>query len=51
MASGSHVCNPSCADFPIAPINNKIEATSKAGISISKNEIEIFVSSDAFAKI
>jgi len=22
IASGNHVCNPICADFPIAPINN-----------------------------
>ena len=25
IASGSQVCNPSCADFPTAPINNNIQ--------------------------
>jgi len=25
IASGSQVCNESCADFPIAPVNNKNE--------------------------
>lgn len=30
IASGSHVCNPIWADFPIAPINNKEQITLKA---------------------
>jgi hypothetical protein len=28
MASGNHVCNPTCADFPTAPINKNKETTS-----------------------
>jgi hypothetical protein len=28
IASGNQVCNPICADFPIAPINNKIQIAS-----------------------
>jgi hypothetical protein len=29
MASGNQVCSPSCADFPIAPINKKKHATDR----------------------
>ena len=39
IASGSHVCKPSCADFPIAPINSKMPATSRAGSDCPKNSI------------
>ena len=31
IASGSHTCRPSCADLPIAPMNNRMPITSKAG--------------------
>ena len=31
IASGNHVCNPICADFPMAPINNKEQMTFKTG--------------------
>jgi hypothetical protein len=27
IAQGNHVCNPICADFPTAPINNRIQIT------------------------
>ena len=27
MESGSHTCNGTCADFPMAPMNNKIQIT------------------------
>ena len=30
IASGSHVCRPSCADLPIAPMNSKKQVTSSA---------------------
>ncbi len=26
IASGSQVCSPSCADFPIAPMNSKMQS-------------------------
>ena len=51
MASGSQVCNPSWADLPIAPINNKIAATSNAGNSKPKNTIEVLEKSDALEKM
>ena len=51
IASGSHVCKPSCADLPIAPINSKIDASSKAGIEKPKNRISVFAISAAPAKI
>jgi len=31
IASGNHVCKPNCADFPIAPINNKKHKVSIVG--------------------
>src|SRR5262249_7621459 len=31
IASGSQVCNPSWADFPIAPINSRTQASSSDG--------------------
>ena len=33
IASGNQVCKPICADFPIAPINNKEQITVKTGKS------------------
>jgi len=29
IASGNHVCKPSCADLPILPINKKLQMQSK----------------------
>jgi hypothetical protein len=34
IASGNHVCNPICADFPIAPINSSVQMTSNNGSSL-----------------
>ena len=31
MASGNHVCNPICADLPIAPKNKRIPIMPKTG--------------------
>src|SRR5690242_17141061 len=31
IASGSQVCSPICADFPIAPMNSKTQASSNDG--------------------
>jgi hypothetical protein len=39
MASGNHVCNPICADFPIAPINNKVQIIGNTGSSVLHNVI------------
>jgi hypothetical protein len=33
IASGNHVCNPICADFPIAPINNNEQIIVRTGKS------------------
>jgi hypothetical protein len=32
IASGSHVCNPICADFPTAPRNKKIVTSSSISV-------------------
>jgi hypothetical protein len=38
MASGSQICNPSCADFPRAPQNNKNVITVSLSRSKPKKE-------------
>ena len=39
IASGSHVCKPSCADLPTAPTNKKIPITVNKLTSIFKKFI------------
>jgi len=41
MASGSHICKKSCADFPIAPRKNRKAMNSIALNSIARNVIEL----------
>jgi hypothetical protein len=38
MASGNQMCNPSCADFPKTPQNNRKETTLITEKSKQKNE-------------
>jgi hypothetical protein len=47
MASGNHVCNPICADFPMEPINKQRHIISKHGISKVKQVITALVKNGA----
>jgi len=51
IASGIHVCNPICADLPIAPINNREQITVKTGKSYPKNTKVEFTKKGAKGKI
>ena len=49
IASGSQVCRNSCADFPIAPMNNSTPIRLAAFTSIHKKLISVVASAGAAA--
>jgi hypothetical protein len=51
IASGSHVCNPICDDFPIEPINKNIHIRSRQYISISNKKIVVVLNNGVIANI
>ena len=51
IASGNQVCNPNCADFPIAPINNKKQINVKLWISKLNIKKVVFLKKGTNVKI
>ena len=51
IASGNHVCKSNCADFPIAPMNNKNAIKLAAFQSDHKKRTVVSASSGIFSKI
>ena len=50
IASGSQVCRPICADFPIAPTNSRMQASSSDDTCHPRKFIVVPTASGAFAK-
>ena len=48
IASGSQVCRPSWADFPIAPINNRMQAKFSDGTCQPRKLIVVLTAAGAF---